>query len=181
VGLVPLSTYVGQDASEEADLVRVRRLLLESGDPYDRGLAMHITGSALIVHPPTERVLLRWHPKQLAWLQVGGHVDPGEDPLAAAFREGAEETGLTDLRPLPGPAVLHVVVVPVPASPKEPAHDHADVRYALATDRPESARPEHPGAPLRWLSLDEAQALTTEDNLRESLRRVRERLIRARG
>ncbi len=172
--------YAGQGQAEESDLARIRPLLNEP-DPYDRALPLHVTGSALIVHPPTTRVLLRWHPKQQAWLQVGGHVDAGEEPLAAALREGAEETGLADLRPWPGPAVVHVVVVPVPASPREPAHEHADVRYVLATDEPSSARPERPDAPLRWLSFAEARALTTEDNLRETLDRVERLVATARG
>jgi hypothetical protein len=76
---------------------------------------------------------------------------------------------------------VHVVVVPVPASPKEPAHEHADVRYVLATDAPDTARPERPDAPLRWLTFAEARALTTEDNLRETLDRVERLVATARG
>ena len=50
---------------------------------------MHVTGSALIVAPASGRVLLRWHPRQQAWLQVGGHGDPGElDPLGIGGARG---------------------------------------------------------------------------------------------
>jgi 8-oxo-dGTP pyrophosphatase MutT (NUDIX family) len=122
-------------------------------------------------------VLLRWHKRQQAWLQVGGHGDPGEsDPLEVALREGVEETGLTDLRPWPDAELRHVAVVNVPASATEPAHRHADLRFVLATDDPDAATPESPGAPLRWLSPDEAFELTSEPNFRETLSRV-ERLL----
>jgi 8-oxo-dGTP pyrophosphatase MutT (NUDIX family) len=169
---VELAAYEGRTRDEIEDLTRVRELL-RAGDPFGRGTPLHITGSAVIVHPPTRRVLLRWHARQRAWLHVGGHVDPGEtDPLATALREGAEETGLTDLRPWPGAGIAHVVVVPVPASPREPAHAHADVRYVLATDQPDAARPENPEAELRWLTVHDAQTLTTEENLRETIGRV---------
>jgi 8-oxo-dGTP pyrophosphatase MutT (NUDIX family) len=125
------------------------------------------------VHPPSGRVLLRWHARQQAWLQVGGHTDPGEvDPVTTALREAVEETGLTDLVPWPDAAIVHVAVVPVPASATEPAHEHADVRYVLATGSPGSARPENPAAPLRWLSVDQARAATGHDNLRVTLDRV---------
>ena len=122
---------------------------------------------------PSSRVLLRWHERQQAWLQIGGHGDPGErDPLAVALREGREETGLTDLEPWPDAALRHVVVVPVPANDREPAHEHADLRFVLATQRPEAARPERPTATLRWLSIDDALHLTSEENVRETVRRA---------
>jgi 8-oxo-dGTP pyrophosphatase MutT (NUDIX family) len=169
---VELAAYEGQTRAEVEDLARVRELL-RTGDPFDRGTSLHITGSAVIVHPPSRRVLLRWHARQQAWLHVGGHVDPGEtDPLATALREGVEETGLTDLRPWPEPVIAHVVVVPVPASPQEPAHTHADVRYVLATDEPDGARPENAAAELRWLTVHDARTLTSEENLRETIGRV---------
>jgi 8-oxo-dGTP pyrophosphatase MutT (NUDIX family) len=145
---------------------------------------LHITCSAVIVHPPTRRVLLRWHTRQEAWLQVGGHADPGEsDPLAVALREATEETGLEDLVPWPDPAAgpVHLVVVPVPAGRGEPAHEHADVRYVLATEQPETAAAESPDAPLRWLTLEEAKQLTAEDNLRETLDRIGSLSIDAAG
>src|SRR5581483_5879151 len=138
-----LARYVPGDGTETADVERVRALLRGTDDPWRRALPLHVTASALIVHAGSGRVLLRWHERQRAWLQVGGHGDPGEsDPLAIALREAREETGLTDLAPWPGPDIRHVVIVPVPASATEPAHEHADVRFVLATDTPDQARPE---------------------------------------
>ncbi len=141
-----LRQYQPEGETETADVVRVRALAEREPDPYRRSLPMHVTGSALIVHPASGRVLLRWHPRQQAWLQVGGHGDPGErDPLGIAEREAAEETGLADLVPWPGPQMRHVVVVAVPAARADPAHEHADVRFFLATSTPDAVVPERSG------------------------------------
>lgn len=174
-----LADYRPADDTEAADLRRVRHLLATDADPWRRDTPLHLTASAVIVHPPTGRVLLRWHARQQAWLQVGGHADPNEkDLLAIALREAHEETGLDDLRPWPEPAIVHVVVVSAAASATEPAHEHADLRLVLATDHPEAARPENPTAALRWLPMRQA-AGTVKPNLRETLTRV-ERLLAAR-
>lgn len=168
-----LSDYQPQGAAETTDLPRIRAVARTAADPWSRSIPLHLTGSAVIVHPATGRVLLRWHERQQAWLQVGGHGDPGEsDPLEVALREAREETGLTDLAPWPGPALIHAAIVSVPAREDEAAHEHADLRYLLATSDPEAARPERETAPLRWLGLAEARAVTAEDNLRETLDRV---------
>ncbi|TDP92090.1 NUDIX hydrolase [Labedaea rhizosphaerae] len=168
-----LAGYRPADDLEAADVDRVRALVDAAADPWSREHPVHLTASALVVHPPTRQVLLRWHQRMAAWLQIGGHGDPGEtDPLQVVLREGQEETGLGDLRPWPNRDLLHVVVVPVPAGRTEPAHEHADLRFVLATDRPEDARPEKPTAPLRWVELPQARELVTEDNLRETLSRV---------
>jgi 8-oxo-dGTP pyrophosphatase MutT (NUDIX family)/transcriptional regulator with XRE-family HTH domain len=168
-----LDRYRPRDAAEEADVARVRAIAARTDNPLSRSLPLHLTGSALIVHPASRRVLLRWHQRQQAWLQVGGHGDPGEqDPLAIALREAAEETGLTDLVPWPDASVRQVVIVQVPPARHEPAHEHADIRFTLATASPDAIRAENPEAPLRWLSLQEASELTTEANLRELLARI---------
>ena len=172
-----LDGYRATGDLESADLVRIRDLLASERDPFSRGIPLHVTGSAVIVHPGSNRVLLRWHRRQQAWLQVGGHGDPGEtDPLGIALREGREETGLTDLAPWPSADLLHAVIVPVAAQGAEPAHEHADLRFVLATRQPEAARPEKPDAPLKWLPLVEAIDAVSEENLRETLRRVRARV-----
>jgi 8-oxo-dGTP pyrophosphatase MutT (NUDIX family) len=168
-----LAAYQPHGETETADLERVRALTKTASDPWLRTLPLHVTGSALIVHPASGRVLLRWHQRQQAWLQVGGHGDPGEsEPLEIALREAAEETGLTDLVPWPDAALRHVVIVDVPASRTEPAHKHADLRFVLATQTPDAARAENQDAPLRWLSLPEACQTTSEANLRETLSRA---------
>jgi len=168
-----LARFHPSGSAERADVARVHELLRASDDPWSRKTPLHITSSAVVVHPPTRRILLRWHPRQKAWLQLGGHADPGEsEPIDIALREGREETGLPDLVPWPDASLLHVVIVPVPAHGDEPAHEHADLRFVLATSEPEAARAERPDAPVRWLSVPEALELTSEANLQITLSRV---------
>ncbi len=52
-------------------------------------------------------------------------------------------------------------MVDVPAGKGEPAHQHADVRFLLATRTPDAVVPEGPDAPLRWLSVADAEALSS--------------------
>jgi 8-oxo-dGTP pyrophosphatase MutT (NUDIX family) len=176
-----LAGYQARGDSEAGDVARMRRLAAAEPDPWSRSLPLHFTASALVVHPDSGRVLLRWHQRLQMWLQAGGHGDPGEsDPLGIALREAGEETGLTDLLPWPDSAIRHAVVCHVPAGKGEPAHEHADLRYFLATANPDAARPEHPDAPLRWLTVPEAREVVGGNNLRHTLDRV-EALLALRG
>src|SRR5271165_2535715 len=130
----------------------MRGLAESAPDPWDRSLPVHFTASALVVHPESGRVLLRWHQRHQRWLQVGGHADPGErDPLLIALREAREETGLTDLVPWPDASIKHV---------------------AMCSVAPGEARPESPDAELRWLTVDEARALVGTNNVRHTLDRL---------
>ena len=168
-----LSDYQPQGEPESADAARLRELAASAADPWLRSIPLHVTASALIVHPESGRVLLRWHERQQAWLQVGGHGDPGEtDPLGIALREGREESGLPDLAAWPDGRLRHLALVNVPAGKGEPAHQHADLRFVLATGVPDAITPESPRAALRWLTLAEAHEANSEENLRETLRRA---------
>ena len=176
-----LDEYVARTDQEVADIERLRDLFAARPEAWARSSPLHATGSAVILHPESRRVLLRWHERMQAWLQVGGHADPGETtPFGVALREAREETGLGDLAPWPDPSqptVVQVVIVPVPAGRGEPAHEHADVRYVLSTDRPDDATPESSVARLRWLQLEDAIAEVAEDNLRTCLLRIAELLV----
>ncbi|MCU0834422.1 MAG: NUDIX domain-containing protein [Chromatiaceae bacterium] len=93
------------------------------------------------------------------WDFPKGELEPGEAPLAAARREVAEETGLTDLA-LRWGEDWH----------ETPPYGQGKVaRYYLAESltgdvilplSPELGRPEHDEA--RWVRLDEAPALLNE-------------------
>jgi 8-oxo-dGTP pyrophosphatase MutT (NUDIX family) len=170
--LEQLRAFEANGDDEQVDLATALATAT-TADPWGRETPVHFTASALVVHPASRRVLLRWHQRQQAWIQIGGHADPGEtDPLAIAVREGAEETLLPDLRPWPDGSLCQVVDVAVPGNEREPDHRHIDLRYLLATDRPDTAGEEHDGAAVRWLTIDEAMALTTEANVRELIRRA---------
>jgi 8-oxo-dGTP pyrophosphatase MutT (NUDIX family) len=175
-----LTGYQADGEIEAADVERMRHLAAAAADPWSRShLPLHFTASALVVHPTSGRILLRWHVRHDRWLQVGGHGDPGEtDPLQIALREAREETGLPDLTPWPDATLRHAVVCNVPRSGTEPAHEHADLRYFLATEHPEAIAPENPRSPLRWLAIPEARDLVGANNLRETLDRA-ECLLRA--
>ena len=176
-----LSRYRPTGETEAADVRRMLEVTAAAAvDPWSRALPLHFTGSALVLHPESGRVLLRWHVRHRRWLQVGGHGDPGEhDPLAIALREAVEETGLTDLVPWADAALRHAVICDVPASATEPAHEHADLRYFLATGHPQAVRPENEQSPLRWLTLDEARAAAAGNNLRDTVDRAGALLARS--
>jgi len=147
------------DPADAVDVARVRAAIERGDDVWTRSSLLHVTGSALVVHPATRRILLRWHERYQLWNHVGGHADDGEDdPFVTALREAEEETGLRDLRAFPGPApsIVLVEIVPVPAARGERDHEHADVCYLLATDAPETTVEEHGDAALVWLDVAEA-------------------------
>jgi 8-oxo-dGTP pyrophosphatase MutT (NUDIX family) len=172
-----LDGYEATGETEAADVERIRAMLASDGEPWSRAAPMHLTASALVLHPASGQVLLRWHQRQQLWLQVGGHGDPGEtDPLKIALREAREETGLPDLEAWPDARLRHVVICDVPAGKGEPAHEHADLRYLLATRTPEAIRPESPDAPLRWLTFGQARVLAGPNNLQVTLDRAEKAL-----
>ena len=140
---------------------------------------MHFTASALVVHPDSGRVLLRWHQRMRMWLQVGGHGDPGEgDPLAIALREAREETGLPDLRPWPDDAIRHAVLCVSPRATASPRTSTPTCgtswRRSARRTRPESPARRCAGSP--WTRR---ARITSEPNLRETLTRV-QRLMASR-
>jgi 8-oxo-dGTP pyrophosphatase MutT (NUDIX family) len=130
----------------------------------------HLTASALVLDPHTERVLLIHHRLTGYWQCPGGHVDPDEAPHAAALREAYEETGVVATPwpathpSVPGgiwhPTPIIVCEFPAPAcdSPgwEEPAHRHIDLLYLATGDSSAPITPQLEevwGA--RWVPLDQ--------------------------
>ncbi len=111
--------------------------------------------------------LLHWHAKNRMWLPPGGHIEPDEDPLQALCREAEEETGLV-VKVLPSsdsfpyeepeqlPAPVTIMVEDIPATPKEPAHQHIDLVYFARPDKAASDVSLNEG--WRWVSEQELRS-----------------------
>ncbi|WP_328601143.1 NUDIX hydrolase [Actinomadura physcomitrii] len=165
-----LSSWAAPDAGQE----RMRREFLthleeHPADGMWRACADgHITASAAVLDASRSRILLTLHSKIKAWLQLGGHCEPADATLAgAALREATEESGIPDLRPLPGPVQLDRHRVNC-----HPAGTwHLDVQYVMIA--PEGARPaiSDESDDLAWFPVD-ALPQDTDDALRRLVTRA---------
>lgn len=170
-----LRTYPPFDAAEAAHRKAMVELLGSEGDPFarDHFAPGHFTASCYVVDGQG-RLLLHHHRRLGRWLQMGGHVEPGETCDLAALREGREESGLADLRVL---ALLDLDVHVIPAGRGEPEHHHFDVRYIARTSAPDSITIDSAESnDLAWVTLDRAGELMTSPESHRAIRKI-ERLL----
>ena len=143
-------------------------------DCFERSLAEgHVTGSAWITSPDGLRVVLIHHRKLDRWFQPGGHADGDADVAAVALREAQEETGLPDLV-LVKPAIFDVDVHQIPARSSVGAHLHYDIRFRLVANCEISVNENDEVKAIRWLTLDDAEALANSESVGRMVRKSRQ-------
>ncbi|MDQ6802732.1 MAG: NUDIX hydrolase [Acidobacteriota bacterium] len=173
---VIIGAYAPSDPREAEHQAAFLHLLRRTSQPYSRDQFVpgHLTASCFIIDRDG-RLLLHHHRRLNRWLQMGGHLEPGEDPVAAALREGREESGLPDLR-IVSDGIADLDVHPIPAGRGEPEHRHYDVRYIARTDSADSiAADARESNQLEWFDLERAAALMQgEESLRviQKIRRM---------
>ncbi len=149
-----LQQHAPADATEQAMTQATIEFVRENADCFNRSLLIgHVTGSAWVVSPDRQQVLLIHHRKLDRWLQPGGHADGDPDVAAVALREAREETGLTSLQ-LVASRIFDVDVHRIPAREEVPAHLHYDIRFLLEADPNESFGFSDEIKNIRWFSLE---------------------------
>ena len=138
--------------------------------------AGHITGSAWLLNPGGDKVLLTLHRKLQRWMQTGGHADGDPEPLRVALREATEESGIRGILPLHhGIFDIDIHRIPENKAKNEPAHLHYDIRYLLRAPHENFSISDESDA-LAWWSHREIVQRAAE--LDDSVLRMAERYFR---
>lgn len=130
----------------------------------------HVTGSAWIVCPQRQRVLLTHHRKLQKWLQLGGHSDGDPNTLRVAQREVEEESGLSVIEI--NDRVFDIDIHTIPARGEEPDHKHYDIRFLFEADDREPLTISSESNDLRWIAIEDLQNLTSEESVLRMARKT---------
>lgn len=137
--------------SEEQSTLRhaVAAFVLARPDACERSCVPgHITASVAVLDHTRSSVLLTLHPRLGRWVQLGGHCEPEDDDiLAAARREGVEESGIADIVVLPELAAVHVH--PLTCSLGVPTR-HLDLQFVAVASEGASIAVSEESLDLRW-------------------------------
>lgn len=133
----------------------------------------HLTGSAWIVSPDYQLVLLTHHRKLNKWLQPGGHTEEqDEDMQTTALREAQEETGLNEME-LAQTEIFDLDIHLIPARGEMPAHPHLDFRYLIFASPNERLNITAESNDLRWFKLEEVVQLIDNESIMRMLDKTR--------
>ena len=159
--------YQPQNEQEEKDKALILDFLKTNPDAFLRTNRVgHMTASAWVTNRTRSRVLMVYHNIYHSWSWCGGHADGETDLLKVALKECREETGLKNVQPV-SEDIFSLECLTVDGHEKHgeyvSSHLHLNVTYLLQADETEPLTVcEQENSGVKWFSLDEAQAASSE-------------------
>ena len=131
----------------------------------------HITGTAVVLNPTKQKILLVHHRRLNRWLLPGGHVEAGDlDVAATARREALEETGV-ELVPAELPQLVGIDVHGIPPKGREPYHLHHDLVFSFIA-RSEKLQGSEETRAVAWCPITEFGDYDLPSSIRRSALRA---------
>lgn len=171
-----LEQYVPWNEQEARDRRIMVDFLKKNEHPFTRENTLaHFTASGWIVNKERTKVLMVYHNIYRSWSWTGGHADGDTDLLAVALREGREETGVENLRPV-SPAIFSIETLVVEGHEKRgsyvASHLHMNITYLLEASEEEALRskPDENSA-VQWIETERLAEMVSEPWMMERIYR----------
>ena len=125
----------------------------------------HFTGSASVISPDKNKILMTHHKKLNMWLQLGGHADGEKDLKLVAIKEAKEESGFNNYSIL-SEEIFDLDIHMIESINEEPEHLHYDVRFLLEADPNEqNIIISEESNDVKWIHLDDVLEYNSEGSI----------------
>ena len=129
----------------------------------------HFTGSAWVINPDKDQVLMTHHKKLNMWLQLGGHADGNKDLISVALKEAKEESGFNSFTLLSND-IFDLDIHEIEPMGSEPKHLHYDVRFILeANPNEDKIIVSDESHDVKWIPLEDVARYNPEKSIRRMI------------
>ena len=158
---------------EEINAIDVMYFFKNSGSIRENDFKGHFTGSAWVLNPLKDHVLMTHHRKLDMWLQLGGHSNGENDLFKVALREAKEESGIQEIRGLSN-NIFDLDIHTIPQQIDQPSHKHYDIRFLFEADPKETdiiiSEESHD---VDWIPLDKVLTFNSENSIKRMVRKTK--------
>ena len=160
-----LKTYI-QKNPYEVNAIKMLNFFDNHDGCFEKdNLPGHFTGSAWVISPDKNKILMTHHKKLNMWLQLGGHADGEKDLKSVALKEAKEESGFNNFSIL-SEEIFDLDIHKIESINEEPEHLHYDVRFLLEADPNEQniiiSEESHD---VKWIHLDDVLEYNSEGSI----------------
>jgi 8-oxo-dGTP pyrophosphatase MutT (NUDIX family) len=158
---------------KETNAIDVLDFFKNSGSIRENDFNGHFTGSAWVLNPFKDRVLMTHHKKLGMWLQLGGHSNGETDLYKVALREAKEESGIQKIIGLSN-NIFDLDIHIIPEQIDQPSHKHYDIRFLFEANPKETdiiiSEESHD---VDWIPLDKVLTFNSEYSIKRMVQKTK--------
>jgi len=160
-----LKTYI-QKYPYEVNAIKMLNFFDNHDDCFEKdNLPGHFTGSAWVISPDKNKILMTHHKKLNMWLQLGGHADGEKDLKSVAIKEAKEESGFNNFSIL-SEEIFDLDIHKIEPMSENPEHLHYDVRFLLEADpKKQNIIISEESHDVKWIHLDDVLEYNSEESI----------------